>query len=1341
MIRKETKKFGILWLVLLALLTSSTAAQTTLVLSDRQDIYRLGPYLQILEDSTSRLTIADVTLPEYNSRFRICGKEVPNFGHSRSAFWVRFKVKNKFRVNSGIPWILELGFANMFYIDLYQFSGDHVLMKTTKTGSLRPKESKEIDYYHFAFNLFFPDEEEQTVYLRLKSDASMTIDLTLYPVGTFLSRSHTQDLFHGLLIGIFLFMIFYNLFLFISLKDRSYVYFSLSITALLLYVISYLGLGYSYIWPAKPEWNAFAIPFFTGLMDITFLKFTDSFLQMKTYSPWAHGVFVFLITLIGLFTGAIPFIGYYFSIRPVMYFTLLSLVFILIVVALSWRKGNTAAGYFLLSTVMLIPGAFTFSFIRLGIISSSATAEISFFIGSLIFLMLMSLALAERIKMLRKEKEKADVDRLTSEQRFKSLVESSRDIIWEVDQNFKFTYVSPRVKQILGYEPEEVIGQYFKNFMSPKEAKRLVHKITIQLKAKQPFIKTENILLCKDGRSVTLEKITTPVFDERGKLIGFRGIDRDISEKKQAETVQQVMHNISDAVTYAKNLDELYQVIYRELNRLVDARNFFIGLYEEATHTIYLPFMQDEMDEFKRVPAERTLSAQVILNKRSMLLYEEDMRLLEKENKAGSGVGSACKIWLGVPLQTEEKVIGVMVLQSYTDPNAYSEADVSLMEFISRQVTLSILRKQAEEELRASENRYRNLFNMANDAIFLMKEDTFVDCNPVTLKLFGCNRNQIIGHSPYEFSPATQVGGKDSQKIALRKIKAALKGKPQFFEWQHKRLNGEIFDAEISLNRVELENEVFIQAIVRDITERKRAEKAIRESEENFRLIFDNASVGIGVASTRGKFILLNQRFSEIVGYSIDELKNMSSKDITHPDDYPVTELKLRHLLEGKISHFNQKKRLLHKDGTVRWVELSVSPRKDAKGTMDGVIAIINDITEKHQLQEQLIQSQKMESIGTLAGGIAHDFNNLLTIINGYAEIVQLTLEKDNPLYHKIEAIHTAGQRAENLTRQILAFSRKQMYQPKIIEVQQTVSELNKMIRRLIGEDIQLQIRIAENLPSIKADPVQIEQIFINLLVNARDAINMRTEKAAEKKIIIDVSQHDFTAEDVKHHMGSKIGHYVCFSVNDNGIGMSEEVRNKIFEPFFTTKEQGKGTGLGLATVYGIVKQNEGTIYVYSEPGIGTTFKIYWPVAEKERILPVETKISQSDLQGSGTILLVEDEQEVRNFASNALNEFGYTVYTAENGQKALELIQKNTAVFNLVITDMIMPDMNGKELSIKINQLFPDIPILFTSGYTNELLDEKGELDREIYFLNKPYSVFDLMETVQTIMTGAKTA
>ncbi len=515
--------------------------------------------------------------------------------------------------------------------------------------------------------------------------------------------------------------------------------------------------------------------------------------------------------------------------------------------------------------------------------------------------------------------------------------------------------------------------------------------------------------------------------------------------------------------------------------------------------------------------------------------------------------------------------------------------------------------------------------------------------------------------------------------------------------------------------------------------ERKKAHNLLRQSENKYRNFFESSKDVLFFSSPDGQLLDINPAGAELFGYdSKEELLRVNiSRDLyVNPEDRKTY------------------MRLVERDGHIRDFELTLK-RKDSKiitvqettttvrNEADEILfyqGILRDITERRHLEQQLRQSQKMESIGLLAGGIAHDFNNILTVINGYAELVLKNMKSSDPNYRDIKKVLNGGLQAANLTRQLLAFSRKQVMLPKIIKINKVITDLEKMLHRLIGEDIKMEVILEKEIDSIQADPGQIEQILINLIINARDAINIKTEKAQNKKIIIETRELYLDQNYVALHPTTVPGRYNQISISDTGIGMDDATMNKIFEPFFTTKETGKGTGLGLSTVYGIVKQNNGNIYVYSEPGKGTTFHIYWPCAGQQEIL-IGKEDQDTVARGTETILLVEDEKQVRDFAFTALKSMGYKVFTACNGVEAIKLIENIKIQIHLLITDIIMPEMGGKILADKIQKIIPQIKILFNSGYTDNHIVLSGELDEKKYFLQKPYSITEIAKKVRYVL------
>jgi two-component system, cell cycle sensor histidine kinase and response regulator CckA len=390
---------------------------------------------------------------------------------------------------------------------------------------------------------------------------------------------------------------------------------------------------------------------------------------------------------------------------------------------------------------------------------------------------------------------------------------------------------------------------------------------------------------------------------------------------------------------------------------------------------------------------------------------------------------------------------------------------------------------------------------------------------------------------------------------------------------------------------------------------------------------------------------------------------------------------------------------------------------------------VLRDITERKHLEAQFLQARKMEAIGVLAGGVAHDFNNLLNVIIGYCELVLDNLTEDDPNRNDIIQVSQAGQRAKSLTSQLLAFSRKQILQPAILDLNDSIASMGPMLSRLIPESIDFVITTQPGLGLIYADPGQMQQILMNFVINARDAMPQGG------KLTIETENVNHDEEYALSHPAVKVGSYVMLAISDNGVGMDETTQAHLFEPFFTTKERGRGTGLGLSTVYGIVKQSNGFIWVYSEPGKGTTFKIYFPQAEGEIAKVTEETKSEPGLRGFETVLVAEDEASVRTLTCRILRERGYTILVASNGKEALDIAQKYSGEIHLALTDVVMPEMGGKELVSKLASIRPGIKALYASGYTDNAIVHHGVLDSDVAFLQKPFTVESLARKVREVI------
>ena len=620
--------------------------------------------------------------------------------------------------------------------------------------------------------------------------------------------------------------------------------------------------------------------------------------------------------------------------------------------------------------------------------------------------------------------------------------------------------------------------------------------------------------------------------------------------------------------------------------------------------------------------------------------------------------------------------------------------------------------KQSEFALRQSEEKFRSVIEQSGEGITLADSDgNYTTINPAFCKMTGYSEAELLTMNVRDLLPP-------GTKLFL--FPKVMKGQTGRRETELVKKDGSRFPSEINGYPINLDDKKLVMGTVRDITERKKLDN------EKTMLAYAVKSIRecVSVTDTEDNIIFVNDAFLKTYGYKRSELIGKPIEIVRSANNPPevMREILPKTLQGGWTGEIMNRK----KDGTEFPVSLSSSVIQSNNGHPDALIGVTIDITKRKQLEEQLQQSQKLEAIGQLAGGVAHDFNNLLTVINGYSSILLDKLDEDDKMYKDIQQIALAGERAGSLTEQLLAFSRKQIIQPDILNLNHIVQETEKILRRLIGEDIALQTRLEENIGYIKADSGQMNQIIINLVVNARDAMPDGGQLTIETDIFeIDVEYRS-------GHLKVQPGKYVVLSISDNGIGMDEQTKSRIFEPFFTTKGIGKGTGLGLSTVYGIVKQNGGYIWVYSVAGKGTTFKIYLPQIEGEAVVKKQKESSLETLYGTETILLVEDEYEVCQLTAEILQSSGYQVLQASHGVEAMAVANKYSDAINLLLTDVVMPKMSGKKLSENLKKLYPGLKVVFISGYTNEAISRSGILNKGTVFMQKPFSPRALLSLIR---------
>jgi PAS domain S-box-containing protein len=630
-------------------------------------------------------------------------------------------------------------------------------------------------------------------------------------------------------------------------------------------------------------------------------------------------------------------------------------------------------------------------------------------------------------------------------------------------------------------------------------------------------------------------------------------------------------------------------------------------------------------------------------------------------------------------------------------------------------------------ELRKSNTKFSGVVQISEDAIVTVDEShTITLFNPGAEKIFGYRAEEVIGRPIHLLLPERYRAMHAAHMKAFFSSVETLRAMGERSVIYGLRKDGGEFPAEASIAKFKAGSEMILTVRLRDVSQRVQAEQGLRQ----LGAIVNSSEDAIISQDLDGVITTWNSGAEKMFGYAASEIVGLNASILLPP--------KLREELSQQVEQVKKGESWrgetvrVRKDGRHIDVGLSISLLKGEKGTRPGLSMIARDITERKRLEEQLRQSQKMEAIGRLAGGVAHDFNNLLSVIVGYSYLIHANTTPDQPAHSSAQEIMTAAGRAGALTRQLLTFSRKQVLQPEVLDLNSVLKNMDEMLPRLIGEDIDLRIVRGQDLRRVKLDPVQIEQVIMNLVVNSRDAM------PNGGKLTIETMDVSFDERDATHH-GVAPGQYVLLAVSDTGEGMDEKTQKLIFEPFFTTKEPGKGTGLGLSTVYGIVSQVKGHIWVYSEPGNGTTFKIYFPATVEAATEDHVASGSKPTLCGTETVLVVEDSELLRNLITQFLRDSGYKVLIAPDGQQALQVADECAGAIDLLLTDVVMPVLGGQELAAKLSTKYPDLAVLFMSGYTDSALVHQGAIEGDRSFLQKPFSPDVLLARVREVLDRAQ--
>ena len=823
----------------------------------------------------------------------------------------------------------------------------------------------------------------------------------------------------------------------------------------------------------------------------------------------------------------------------------------------------------------------------------------------------------------------------------------------------------------------------------------------------------------KDGRVMDMEITWSPLAFQ-GRLAAL-AMAADVTVRRRITHHNYVFGQLSHHLSAVSSAAEAGTFICEAADELFHWDDFALDLYSAGPDEV-VSLLTITTIEGKRVriPASPQPKSANALLRRVVARGAELISAVETEDKAGTTMIA--------PIRTGQQVIGVLFIQSRRS-HSYSDQDLETLQTLANQCGGALQRVRAEENLRHSQRRFRDLFENSPDAIFV--EDLtgkVLDANASACALHGLSRGELVGKNVM-----TDLVPPARRETVRAEFHRLASGQISWIESESLRADGRAVPVEIRAVRVEFEGQPALLFHVRDITERRAAETALRSSETLFRSVWENSVDGMRLTDESGNILAVNDAFSRLVGQSREQLEGNPFTVIYSPSS------DWEQLLRDHREHFRIGSHpgklvsdcLLH-DGRAVVFEITDS-YVETGGKPRLLLSLFRDITTQKQLEEQLRQSQKMEAIGQLAGGIAHDFNNILTIILGHATLLTLAALDPKSLV-SAQQIKQASERAAGLTRQLLAFGRKQVFNPRPLDLNQLVGKMSDMLPRLLGEDINLQLHLASEPALIEADASMMEQIVLNLSVNSRDAM-LRGGRLA---IRIDVCEVD--AEHARRQVEARPGRFVCLSHTDSGCGIPPENLAHIFEPFFTTKELGKGTGLGLATVFGIVKQHHGWVEVDSQLGQGTTFRIYFPVTTAPAVDPEQFDSQFRARGGDETILVVEDERDLREIITRTLNRHGYRVFQTVDGQNALEVWAQYKDDIALLFTDVIMPGgINGRELADQCLAEKPELKVIFSSGYGAEVLGKNCKLDPDLNYLQKPYLPQTLARVVRSCLDGKK--
>jgi PAS domain S-box-containing protein len=878
------------------------------------------------------------------------------------------------------------------------------------------------------------------------------------------------------------------------------------------------------------------------------------------------------------------------------------------------------------------------------------------------------------------ERKRAERALKESEERYRSLFANSIEAAFTTDLKGHFTDVNGGFEAISGYSRDELIGLDYRRVMDSDNAERIFKAYNRLYLTREPIKDLTYNFIKKDGEVRTVEAYVNNLYDG-DTIVGFQGTFRDVTEKRR---IQEAL--IQSEAKYRELIENAIDLIF-----LVDLEGNFLEVNESLLRET--GFSEDEIltsnfQEFLH-PDDIGIALTAYEKGRAGQPFEFEMRGKKKDGSYG---------WYSFIIRPIGDAAGKPIY----------------VHGIARDITE---KKRADEALKVSEEKYRRVIENAQESITIIVDGVFHYANPMTERLTGYTLDELRTKSF-----ADLVHPENREEI-VKEIGRKLSGDQVTYptDFRYVTKDGETGWYEGVAVSIPWEGKPAILSFARDITQRKLAEEALRESEEKFKNVFETSRDLMYICTLDGKILEVNEAAKRFFGYSQNEFEEINISDFyACPEERDAL---VRKVLENGYLE-DHEMLVKNREGVAFDALVTVVTKRDKNGKAVGLQGSLRDITEKKKLEQQLIQGQKMEAIVSLAGGIAHNFNNILTGIMGYSEYLISRKTEEDPDYKALVTIHQGTIRAAELTRQLLNTARTGQYSPVKVDINEVVEKVLPLVVGTFNKSIEIRTYLDANLTAIEGDYGQLEQSLLNLCINARDAM------PSGGKLIIETTNRKLDKDFVKTHLDTEEGNYVVLSVTDTGVGMAPEIKDRIYEPFFTTKGQSGGTGLGLATVYGIVKRHTGTITVYSEMGKGTTFKLYFPATTK-KLKKASEKVEIADSKGKGTILIIDDDPVVREMWGDFLSRRGYRVITAEDGQRGIDIFRDQGADIDLIILDLIMPKVGGKEALTALRKMDPSIKIIVSSGYSEsgqakEILSEGVE-----GFIQKPALLTDLAEHV----------